>query len=258
MRALQLGRAVGAVQLVLEPLALGDVARDAVVEQRPVRLATRAHGVEDRALAAVEADHAVLELDRLPRGQLPDRRPPALAIVGVHERLPEAVILLAAGERPADQRLAVRPAVDGPVAAVGVGLERVEVAVHRLHDARQRRVRLVELGAHAPPLGDVGHDAADLDRAVGKAAGGGAVVHPARDPVGADQPVLDVALLPFGERVVEGVVRGAVLGVQGRVPVLHLRVGRGAAQQAVGAGSLEQLLEAAVGMGVAPGTRARR
>ena len=38
-------------------------------------------------------------------------------------------------------------------------------------------------------------------------------------------------------------------GCEGRVPVLHLRVGIGAAQQAVRAGSLEHLLEASVGMG---------
>ena len=244
----QLGLAVGAIQLGLQPLALGDVARDAVVEQRAVRLAARTHAVEDRALAAVEADDAVLEVDRLPLGKTRDRRPPELVIVGVHDRLPDAVVLLAAGERSAEQNLPVGPAVDGLDAPVGVDLERVQMTVHRLHDPRQRRVRLVELGAHAPPLGDVGHDAADLDRPVWKAAGRGAVVHPARDPVGADQAVLDVAPLAAGERVVEGVVRGPVLRVQGRLPVLHLGVGRGAAQQAVRAGPLEHLLDPSVGM----------
>ena len=196
---------------------------------------------------AVEPEHAVLELDRLPVGQARDRRPPALAVVGVHERLPQAVVLGAAGERPAGQRVAVGAAVDGPVAAVRLDPQRVEVIVHRLDDARQRRMRLGELGAHAPPLGHVGHDAADLDGAVGAAAGRGAVVDPARDPVRADQAVLDVALLAGGERGVERVVCGAVVRVQRGVPVLHLGVGLGAAEQAVGAGTLEELLEAPVG-----------
>ena len=56
------------------------------------------------------------------------------------------------------------------------------------------------------------------------------------------------ALLAAGERGVERVVGGPVVGVDGGVPVLHLGVGLGAAEQPVGAGPLEQLLDAAVGM----------
>ena len=144
---------------------------------------------------------------------------PDPAVVGVQQRLPDALARGPGRERAAGERLAVRPAVDGVVAARRVDLERVEVVVHRLDDARERRVRLGELGAHAAPLGDVGDDAADLDGAVVPRAGDGAVVDPARDAVGADQPVLGVALLAGGERLVEGVVHGPVLEVDRGLPV---------------------------------------
>jgi hypothetical protein len=70
----------------------------------------------------------------------------------------------------------------------------------------------------------------------------------ARDPVRPGQAVLDVGLPPGGERFVERVVGGAVGRMQRRLPVLHLRIGLGTAEQAVRARPLEELLDAAVGL----------
>ena len=53
--------------------------------------------------------------------------------------------------------------------------------------------------------------------------------------------------LPSASARVERVVGGAVVRVHGRVPVRHLGVGLRAAEQAVGPGSLEQLLHRPVG-----------
>ena len=108
-------------------------------------------------------------------------------------------------------------------------------------------MRLRELGAHAPALGHVGHDPADLDRPVGPPASRGTIVHPARDPVGAVQPVLDVGILSGGKRCVERVVRGTIGRMERRLPVLHLRVRLGPAEQPVRARPLEELLDPAVG-----------
>ena len=184
-----------------------------------------------------------------PSWQLRDGRPPTLAIFGVHERLPQTVVLRATGERPADQRLAVGPAVDGPVAAVGVDLERVEVAVHRLHDARQRRVRLVELGTHAPPLRDVGHDAADLDRTVPRRR---VAARSCTQRVIPSAPISRYSTSlssPSASASLKASYAARSSRMQGRFPVLHLGVGRGATQQTVRPGPLEQLLETSVGMG---------
>jgi hypothetical protein len=126
-------------------------------------------------------------------------------------------------------------------------VQREQVVIHRLDDARQRGVRLGQLGAHAPALGHVGDDAADLDGAVGQPPGRGPIVHPARDAVGSAQAVLDVGVAAGGQRAVERVIGRAVVRMQGRLPVLHLGVGHRAAEQPVGPGPLEQLLDAAVG-----------
>ena len=72
-----------------------------------------------------------------------------------------------------------------------------------------------------------------------------AVVDPARHAVGADQAVLDVAFTARAQGPVERIVGRAVLGVDGGVPVDHAGVGLGAAEQAVGAGALEDLLQRA-------------
>ena len=164
----------------------------------------------------------------------------------MHERLEAVVAVGSLGQLAAGERLAVRARGRPPRGPVRVDAERVEVRVHRIDRLRQRGVRLGELGAHVPPLGDVGDDAAGLDRAVRAAPAAGAVVHPARDPVGADQAVLDVRVLARRERGVVGVVHGPVLGVDGRFPVLHLGVRDGAAEQPIGARALEELLEAPV------------
>ena len=71
-------------------------------------------------------------------------------------------------------------------------------------------------------------------------------MHPARDPVGADEAVHDLCVLAPAERLVERVVVAAVIRMHGRVPVDHVRVGLGAAEQPVSAGALEELLERAV------------
>ena len=167
-------------------------------------------------------------------------------IVGVDERLPQAVADRALGDRAAGQRVAMRAAVDGAVAAIALDAQRVQVVVHGLDDARQRRVRLGQLGAHLPALRDVGHDAADLERAVRQPAGARAVVHPARDAVRAGEAVLDVGVLAGGQRAVELVVGGAVGRVERGLPVLHLGIGHRAAEQPVRARALEELLDAAV------------
>ena len=106
---------------------------------------------------------------------------------------------------------------------------------------------LGELGAQAPPLGDVADDAADLDGPVRPAAGHGAVVHPAGDAVRAGQAVLGIGVRPGGERLDHRVVAAAVGRMDRGIPVLHLGVGDRAAEQPVGARALEQLAEAAVG-----------
>ena len=197
-------------------------------------------------LDAVDARDPVLELDRLARRQAPQGRGPALAVVGMQQRCPHRLVL---GHRPADQRLAMRAAVDGGAAAVGEDLERVEVIVHRLDHTRDGGVRGRQVEAHLALLGDVGDDAADLDGAVGAAPRLRAVVDPARDPVGTAQPVLDVGLAPGAELEVEGVIGLAVVGMDRRVPVDHVGIGLGPAQQPVGARALEELLQAAVAVG---------
>ena len=99
-------------------------------------------------------------------------------------------------------------------------------------------------------LGDVGDDAGDLDDAVVRApAGHGTVVDPARDAVVAAQAVLDVGVAAFGQRRLERGDRGQVVGVDRGVPVLHPAVGIGAAEQAVRARALEELLDAPVRVG---------
>ena len=105
---------------------------------------------------------------------------------------------------------------------------------------------LGQLGAHVPPFGDVGDDAARLHRTVRTAPAAGAIVHPARDPVGADEAVLGVRVLAHRDRGVVGVVHGAILGVDGRLPVHHLGIRDRAAEQAVGSRPLEELLEPSV------------
>ncbi len=242
----QLGLPVRAAQLLLQAPALGHVARHAVVEQRAVLRQARAQPVVQDPLDAVDAGDPVLELDRLARRQAPQGGGPALAVVGMQQRCPHRLVL---GHRPADQRLAMRAPVDRDAAAVGEDLERVEVIVHRLDHARDGGVRGRQVQAHLALLGDVGDDAADLDGAVGAAPRLRAVVDPARDPVGTAQPVLDVGLAPGAELEVEGVIGLAVVGMDRRVPVDHVGIGLGPAQQAVGARALEELLQAAVAVG---------
>jgi hypothetical protein len=77
----------------------------------------------------------------------------------------------------------------------------------------------------------------------------GAVVHPAGDPVRTAEPVFDIGRLATGQRQVERVVGRAVVGMDGRLPVGHLRVGLRAAEQAVAARALEELFDLAVGVG---------
>jgi hypothetical protein len=110
-----------------------------------------------RRSSAAASSGVRAELDRRGLREPGHRRPPALAVVGVHERGPQVVVDGSAG-----QRLAVRAAVHGVGAAVGADPERVEVVVHRLDHARERRVGLGQLGAHPPALGHVGDDPADL------------------------------------------------------------------------------------------------
>ena len=105
-----------------------------------------------------------------------------------------------------------------------------------------------QLGAHAALLGDVGDDAADLHRPVAPAPRRGAIVDPARHAVGADQAVLDVALAPGAELAVEGLVGRTIVGVDRGVPVDHLGIRLGAAEQAVRPRPLEHLLDAPVGV----------
>jgi hypothetical protein len=201
--------ACAAAQLVLEPAALGDVAADAVVEQRAVGLAARAHALVHDPLAPVDAAQPVFELDRLAERQPGGEGAPAGQVVGMQERVPG---LLVPGEAPAEQRLAVWPAIDD-VVAVLVDPHCEQVVVHRLDHARHRGVGLGELGAHAAPFGDVGDDAADLDHAVVTPARGGAVVDPAGHAVGAAQPVLHLRRLAAAQARVERVVGGAVVGM---------------------------------------------
>ena len=217
-----------------------------VVEQGAVRVASRPELLGDDALPVVEAAGAVLEIDLVAGARRVDGRPPALPVVGMHERLVQALVVVAPAQRAAHQRLAVRAPVHGAMAAVGVDAEREQVGVHRIDDLRQRRMRLRQLGPHPPAVGDVGDDAADLERSVGVGVGDCAVVHPAGDAVGAAEAVLDLGVDARRERRVEGVVLRAVVGMDGGVPVLHLGVRLGAAQQPVGARTLEELLQAAV------------
>ena len=74
-------------------------------------------------------------------------------------------------------------------------------------------------------------------------------MHPAGDAVGTDEAVRDLCVLAPAERLVERVVVATVIRVHGRVPVDHVRVGLGAAEQTVSAGALKQLLERAVRQG---------
>ena len=83
-------------------------------------------------------------------------------------------------------------------------------------------------------------------RPVRPAPAAGSIVHPARDPVGADEAVLGVRVLAHRDRGVVRVVHGSILGMDGRLPVHHLGIRLGAAEQAVGSGPLEELLEAPV------------
>jgi hypothetical protein len=247
MRLADLGHA--AQQVVLESPPRRDVAADAVVEERAVGVAPRPKPLRDDALEAVEATNAVLEVDRLARAGRVDGRSPALAIIRVHKSLVRPVVVAGLAELSADERLAVRAAVDRASAAVRIDAKREEVGIHRVHHLREGRVRLRELGAHPPALGDVGDDPADLGRSVWLTVGDRAVVHPARDPVGPAQPVFDVCALARCERGDERVVRRTVVGVEGCVPVLHCAIGLGASEHPVRAGALEQLLQPAVGMG---------
>ena len=121
----------------------------------------------------------------------------------------------------------------------------LELGVRPLHLGH----RLTKLVLEPPTVGDVGDDAADLERAVGPGPRRGAVVDPARDPVRAPQPVLNLAALAADQSRVEVVVGAAILGMDRRLPVLHLGVGLGAAEEAIGARALEQLPDGAVGLG---------
>ena len=66
---------------------------------------------------------------------------------------------------------------------LGLGASALELAVGVLHLAHAPAQVVLE----PAPLGDVGDDAAHLVGAVQAPANGAAVVHPARDPVGADR-----------------------------------------------------------------------
>jgi hypothetical protein len=142
-------------QLALEPAPLGDVAGEPVEVERAVRVPARAEAIPHDPLAAVEADEPVLELEWLPVAQARRRGGEAVAVIGVQQRVPQPVVAVAAGKRPAEQRVAVRAAVDRAIAAVVVDLQRVEMIVERLDDPRERGVRRGQLGAHAMPLRDV-------------------------------------------------------------------------------------------------------
>ena len=131
----------------------------------------------------------------------------------------------------------------GPELGRGAGLLELPVGVLHLAHAP------LEVVLEATPLRHVRDDAADLERAIRAPAAGGPVVHPARDPVGADEAVHDLSVLAPAERLVERVVVATVIRVHGRVPVDHVRVGLRAAEQTVSAGALEQLLERAVRQG---------
>ena len=105
------------------------------------------------------------------------------------------------------RRLNVRRQLVGARAELGRGAGQLELTVGPLHLVHAA----LEVVLEAAPLGHVRDDAADLERAVGAPAAGGAVVHPARDPVGADEAVHDLAVLAPAERLVERVVVGAVI-----------------------------------------------
>ena len=122
-----------AQQLVLEPAALRDVAHDPVVVEGPVGVAPGAQPVGDDPLAPVEADHPVLEVDRLGRSEPRERGGAPASILGVHERLEATVAVRPVGQRSAGEGLAVGPAVDRRVGAVRIDPKRVEVRVHRVH-----------------------------------------------------------------------------------------------------------------------------
>jgi hypothetical protein len=156
----------------------------------------------------------------------------------MHQRRPADAV----GHGAAQERVPVRPEEDR-LEALRADPQREQVAVHRLHDARHRGMGAVELHPHPAPLGHVGHDAGDLDPAVVAPAGDGAIADPARDAVGALQAVLDLGGLAAAQAVVERDVGGAVVRMDRRVPVGHLRVGLRAAQQALRARALEDLAD---------------
>jgi hypothetical protein len=145
-------------------------------------------------------------------------------------------------------RSAERSAAEASVAAVVCAGQVVGVGAQLGLGARLLELRhaLAQPVLEPAPLGDVGDDPADLEGAVGPRAGDRAVMHPAGDAVEADQPVDDLAVLALGQREVELLVGGPVVGVHRVVPVHHLGVGLGPAQEPVAAGPLEELLHGAV------------
>ena len=102
-----------AQQLVLEPSALGDVAHHPVVVEGAIGSHPGPQPVCDDPLAPVEADHPVLEVDRLGRSEPRERRNAPASILGVHERLEAMVAVRTVGQRPAGEGFSVGPAVDG-------------------------------------------------------------------------------------------------------------------------------------------------